>query len=101
MVDIGLSDHQLIYGTIKVNRPKFNKHKYIRTRALTNYSQSLELEKRNEINFPDYSEFKDINDAYSDFIGNFTSVIDHIPPMNEIRVKTTYRIGSMQKYRKK
>ena len=87
MVDTGLSDHQLIYCTRKVNRTKFSTHKYIRTRSLKNYSQSLYLEKLNEINFPDYSKFKDVTDAYSDFIGKVTSVIDQIVPMKEIRVK--------------
>ena len=87
VVDTGLSDHQLIYCTRKINRTKFNTHKYIRTRSLKNYSQSLYLEKLNEINFPDYSKFTDINDAYSDFTGRVTSVIDQIAPMKEIRVK--------------
>ena len=68
VVDTGYSDHQLIYCTRKVNRTTFNTHKYIRTRSLKNYSQSSYLEKLNKINFPDYSKFKDINDAYSDFI---------------------------------
>ena len=87
VVDTGLSDHQLIYCTRKVNRTKFNTQKYIRTRSLKNYSQSSYLEKLSEINFPNYSKFKDINDAYSDFIGKVTSVIDQIAPMKEIRVK--------------
>ena len=48
---------------------------------------SLFLEKLNEINFPDYSKFETVNDAYSDFVGKVTSVIDQIAPMKEIRVK--------------
>ena len=87
VVDTGLSDHQLIYCTRKVNQTKFNTHKYIRTRSLKNYSQSSYLEKLNEIIFPNYSKFKDINDAYSGFIGKVTSVIDQIASMKEIRVK--------------
>ena len=87
VVDTGLSDHQLIY-TVQERLIELNSiHKYIRTRSLKNYSQSLYLEKLNEINFPDYSKFKDVNDAYSDFIGKVTSVIDQIVPMKEIRVK--------------
>ena len=87
VVDTGLSDHQLIYCTRKVNRAKSNTHKYIRTRSLKNYSQSSYLEKLNEIDFLNYSKFKDISDAYLDFIGKVTSVIDQIAPMKEIRVK--------------
>ena len=87
VVDTSLSDHQLIYCTRKISRNKFNAHKYIRVRSLKNYNQSLFLEKLNEINFPDYSKFETVNDAYSDFVGKVTSVIDEIAPMKEIRVK--------------
>ena len=87
VVDTSLSDHQLIYCTRKISRIKFNAHKYIRIRSLKNYNQSLFLGKLNEINFPDYSKFETVNDAYSDFVGKVTSVIDQIAPMKEIRVK--------------
>ena len=87
VVDTSLSDHQLIYCTRKISRIKFNAHKYIRIRSLKNYNQSLFLEKLNEINFPDYSRFETVNDAYSDFVGKVTSVIDQIAPMKKIRVK--------------
>ena len=87
VVDTGLSDHQLIYCTRKITRTKSNVHKYIKTRSLKNYSQTLFLEKLKKANFPDYSKFKDINDAYSDFTGKVTSVIDEIAPTKEIRVK--------------
>ena len=35
----------------------------------------------------DYSKFKGINDACSDFYGKVTSVVDQIAPVKEIRVK--------------
>ena len=87
VVDTGLSDHQLIYCTRKIIYTKSNVHKYIKTRSLKNYSQTLFLDKLKKANFPDYSKFKDINDAYSDFTGKVTSVIDEIAPTKEIRVK--------------
>ena len=87
VVDTGLSDHQLIYCTRKITRTKTNVHKYIRTRSLKNYSQTLFLDKLGKVNFPDYSNFKDINNAYSDFTEKVTSVIDEIAPIKEIRVK--------------
>ena len=86
-VDTGLSDHQLIYCTRKITRTKTNVHKYIKTRSLKNYSQTLFLYKLRKVNFPDYSNFKDINNAYSDFTEKVTSVIDEIAPIKEIRVK--------------
>ena len=49
-----------------------------------NYSQALYQKNLRKINFPDYSNFKDINDAYSEKV---TSVIDEIAPLKEIRIK--------------
>ena len=51
------------------------------------------LEELNKINFPDYSKFTDINDAYSDFIGKVSLTIDKIAPMKEIRIKIAPRSG--------
>ena len=50
--------------------------------------QSSSVPKRTwKINFPDFSNFKDIHDAYSDFTEKVTSVIDEIAPLKEVRVK--------------
>ena len=38
-------------------------------RSLKYYSEDLFVKKPKEIDFPDYSNFKDINEAYSDFTG--------------------------------
>ena len=76
-----------MYCTRKITRTKSNAHIYIKTRSLKNYSQTLFLDKLKKTNFNDYSNFKDINDAYSDFTGKVTSVIDEIAPTKEIRVK--------------
>ena len=89
VIDTGLSDHQLIYCTRKITRTKFNSHKNITIRSLKNYSQDVYLEELNKINFPDYSKFTDINDAYSDFIGKVSFTIDKIAPMKEIRIKNS------------
>ena len=89
VIDTGLSDHQLIYCTRKITRTKFNSHKNITIRSLKNYSQDVFLEELNKINFPDYSKFTDINDAYSDFIGKVSLTIDKIAPMKEIRIKNS------------
>ena len=64
---MGLSDHQLIYCTRKITCIKLNVHKYIKTKSLQNYSQALYQDKLRKINFPDYSNFKDINNAGLDF----------------------------------
>ena len=51
------------------------------------YTKELFLQKLNEIEFPDYSIFQCVNEAYSDFITKLMGVIDNIAPVKEIRVK--------------
>ena len=57
-------------------------------RSLKYYSEDLYVKKLKEIDFPDYSNFKDIDEAYSDFTGKVASVIDEIAPIKEVLVKS-------------
>ena len=88
IVNVGLSDHQLIYCTRKITRTRLNAHKYVKMRSLKYYSEDLYVKKLKEIHFPDYSNFKDINEAYSDFTEKVASVIEEIAPIKEVRVKS-------------
>ena len=65
-----------------------NAHKSVKMRSLKYYSEDLYVKKLKEIDFPDYSNFKDINEAYSDFTEKVASVIDEIAPIKEVRVKS-------------
>ena len=58
-------------------------------RSLKYYSEDLYVKKLKEIDFPDYSNFKDINEAYSDFTEKVASVIEEIAPIKEVRVKSS------------
>ena len=88
IVNVGLSDHQLIYCTRKITRTRLNAHKYVKMRSLKYYSEDLYVKKLKEIDFPDYSNFKDMNEAYSDFTEKVASVIEEIAPIKEVRVKS-------------
>jgi len=83
VIDIGLSDHQLIYCTRKIVRPKTNEHKYITIQSLKNYSEDAFLEALGDVNFPDYSQFNEVNEAYDDFINKTKQVIDEIAPVKK------------------
>ena len=52
------------------------------------YNEDLYVKKLKEIDFPDYLNFRDINEAYSDFTEKVASVIDEIAPIKEVRVKS-------------
>ena len=87
VIDVGLSDHQLIYCTRKIVRAKTNVHNQIRVRSLKNYTQEILLEELRKINFPDYSIFCNVNIAYKDLVEKILSVVDKIAPFKVLRVK--------------
>ena len=86
-IDLGMSDHQMIYCTRKTKKIKTNTKKYIKIRSLKNYTKEVLIEKISKIKFPHYFAFADINTAYADFMGKFMKVIDEIAPYKEICIK--------------
>ena len=68
VIDVELSDHQIIYCTRRISRIKKGMHKQIRYRSLKNYSADIYEEALGRVDFPNYHNFKNINDGYSNFI---------------------------------
>ena len=68
VVNVGLSDHQMIYCTRKIWKQKFKNHKDITIRSLKNYSQEIFINSLTELKYPNYSHFTDVDFAYEDFI---------------------------------
>ena len=77
----------MIKCTRKSPKTKSFSHKYIRIRFMKNYSKDLFPNKLNLIKFPKYSEFMDINAAYSHVMQVITSIIDEIAQLKEIRIR--------------
>ena len=78
VIDLGLSDHDLIYCTRKTSLPKSHKHNEIFVRSLKRYSVEKFLEILREIVFPNYLTYICVNDAYSDFIYRVVKAINFI-----------------------
>ncbi len=55
---------------------------------MKNYTKDLLIQKLSDIQFPDYSVFECVNEAYSDFVSKLMSVIDSISPSKQVRVKS-------------
>ena len=91
VIDVGLSDHQLIYCTRTILRTKFNMHNQIRVRSLKNYTPEFFREELTKINFPDYNIFSNVNIAYLDLVSKILSVVDKIAPFKDLRVKNKTR----------
>ena len=87
VIDVGLSDHQIIYCTRKISRIKRGTHKEIRCRSLKNYSADIYEEALGRVNFPNYNNFENINDAYSNFTQKVIGVIDLVAPIKSRRIK--------------
>ena len=65
VIAAGISDHQLIYLTWKLNRMNSNTHKQIKIISLKNYTIESLNQGLRMINFPDYEYFNDVDIAYS------------------------------------
>ena len=87
ILDIGISDHQLIFCTRKTLRPKTDEKTFIKIRYLKNYSKDKLLEDLSSCHFPNYSTYADVNEAYSDFVEKVSDVVNKIAPMKEICIK--------------
>ena len=66
VIDVGLSDHQLIYCKRKILRTKANMHNQIRVQSLKKYTTKLLIKELKKINFPKYNIFSNVNIAYLD-----------------------------------
>ena len=89
VIDIGISDHQLIYCTRKTARIKSYCHKQITFRSLKNYSPEIYEEALRKISFPNYELFDDIDTAHENFIQKVMVVIDNLTPSKNKRIKDT------------
>ena len=87
ILNVGLSDHQLIYCTRKITRIKRGGHKQITFRSFKNYTIDGYEKALVEINFPEYKKFDNVNDAYSNFIQKLTEVIDKVASVKSKRIK--------------
>ena len=89
IIETAISDHQLIFCTRKTTKNKFHKHKCTYSRCFKNYTKEKFENELTSINFPNYSEFRDVNLAYNDFIKKLMNTIDTCAPKKEGRVKNS------------
>ena len=66
VINVGVSDHQLIFCTRKISRIKTGgDHKYLNFCSLKNYTADYYKENLTQVDFPNYENFGDVNDTYS------------------------------------
>ena len=87
ILNVRLSDHQLIYCRRKITRIKRGGLKQIKFCSFKNYTIDGYEKALVEINFPEYKNFDNMNDAYSNFIQKLMEVIDKVAPVKNKRIK--------------
>ena len=87
IIDVRLSDHQLMYCTRKFSRTKVGTHKQISFCSLKNYTAEAYKERLGKVYFPNYENFSDVNKAYENFIQKLMTVIDKLAALQTKRVK--------------
>ena len=87
IIDVGLSDHQLIFCTRKLSRIKRGTHRHIKSCSFKHYSADLFKETLASIGFPNYRNFNDATEAYDDFIQKIMIAVDKVAPIKESRIK--------------
>ena len=87
ILNVGLSDDELIYCIRKITRINRAGHKQIKFCSLKNYNIDGYEKALVEINFPEYKNFDNVNDAYSNFIQKLMEIIDKVVPVTNERIK--------------
>ena len=88
VINVSVSDHQLIYYTRKINKIKTGGvHKHITFRSFKKYTTDVYKDALKKVNFSNYELFNDVNGAYSNFFQKIRIVIDSIAPCKTKRVK--------------
>ena len=89
VIDIGVSNHNLVFCTRKLKKQKFNSHKTVLVRSMKNYSKEGFNNALQNITFPNYETFLCVDKAYNDFQAKFLSIIDTFCPSKETRIKNS------------
>ena len=87
ILNIELSDHQLIYYTIKITTRKRGGHKQIKFRSFKNYIIDGYAKALVEIIFLEYKNLDNVSDAYSNFIKKLAEVIVKVRLVKNKKIK--------------
>ena len=86
IIDVGLSDHQLIFCTRKISRIK-RKRTNIKFGSFKHFLADLLKESLTSVSFPNYQNFNGATEAYDGFIQKIMFAIDKVAPIKERRIK--------------
>ena len=89
LINIGLSDRQMIFCTKKIKKEKVGGHEQISVRSFKIYSVDKYEKALGKVKFPNYEKYHNINKAYNDFFQKLIELVDNIAPLKTARIKNT------------
>ena len=89
LINIGLSDRQIIFCTRKIKKEKVGAHKQISFRSFKTYLVDEYEKDLGKVKFPNYEKYHNINKAYNDFFQKLIEVVNNIAPLKTARIKNT------------
>ncbi|XP_069941386.1 uncharacterized protein [Cherax quadricarinatus] len=87
VITTGLSDHFIIYCTRKITRDRIGLHRTIKMRSTRNYSKETLVNRLHNCDWTEITSCTDVNDAWEKFKTMFTTILDNIAPVKEVRIK--------------
>ena len=87
VVEVNVSDHELLYCTRKTTKVKSNKHNELNIRSMKNYTAEGFVELLKKIDFRNYETYVCVNMAYLDFVTKIVDIIDSYCPSKRVRIK--------------
>ena len=84
VINVGASDHQLIFCTRKVSRIKTSGvHKYLNFCSLKKYTAYYYKEVLKQVHFAHYENYGDVNEAYSIFFSDIKELLTKVLPLKK------------------
>ena len=87
VIDLGFSDHSMIFCTRKTVRSLYNSHNSVKIRSMKNYSVETLNAKLNSVDWLEFYSSTCVDTALTIFCNTFTDILDSIAPIKTIRIK--------------
>lgn len=87
VLEVGLSDHNMIYVIRKLKRGAIRHHNTLKIRSLKRYSPQIFAEELSKVNWIEVMQCDDVDIAWDRFKRNFLQVLNKVAPYKEIRIK--------------
>ena len=88
ILDLGISDHMVIFCTRKILKSKANINNVINIRSMKNYDRQRYNNLLRNVNWNPVLDQQDVNTAWSNFKEILNKIIEEIAPKRTVRVKS-------------